>query len=82
MRVLLVGVGCVGKTTIGAILARRLGVRFLDLDAESERHYRKSYGRTDIHADIAGLDAESAAARTEILVTEHLRLRLQTDWNG
>jgi len=39
MRVLLVGVGCVGKTTIGAILARRLGCAFFDLDAVIERHF-------------------------------------------
>ena len=45
MRVLLVGVGCVGKTTIGAALARRLGVPFFDLDAEIERHFGLSIER-------------------------------------
>lgn len=45
MRLLLVGVGCVGKTTIGAILARRLGCPFFDLDAEIERHFGASLER-------------------------------------
>jgi shikimate kinase len=45
MRVLLVGVGCVGKTTIGAALARRLKVPFFDLDAEIERHFGLSIER-------------------------------------
>lgn len=39
MRILLVGVGCVGKTVIGAILARRLGWLFFDLDEEIERYF-------------------------------------------
>lgn len=45
MRVLLVGVSCVGKTTIGAVLARRLGCPFFDLDAEIERHFGTSIER-------------------------------------
>jgi shikimate kinase len=36
MRIFLAGVSCVGKTTIGAKLADRLGCRFFDLDAEIE----------------------------------------------
>ena len=36
MKVLLVGVSCVGKTTIGRMLADRLGCPFLDLDEEIE----------------------------------------------
>ena len=45
MRVLLVGVSCVGKTTIGAILARRLGIPFLDLDDEVEKNFGTSIER-------------------------------------
>jgi len=45
VRVLLVGVGCVGKTTIGAILAQRIGCPFFDLDAEIERHFGTSVER-------------------------------------
>lgn len=45
MRVFLVGVACVGKTTIGALLARRLDVPFFDLDAEIERYFGTSTER-------------------------------------
>jgi shikimate kinase len=45
VRVLLVGVSCVGKTTIGAALAHRLGVPFFDLDTEIERHFGLSIER-------------------------------------
>lgn len=45
MRVYLVGVSCVGKTTIGRLLAARLGVPFFDLDAEIERHFATSIER-------------------------------------
>jgi shikimate kinase len=45
MRVLLTGVACVGKTTIGAALARRLGDPFFDLDHEIEQHFGTSIER-------------------------------------
>lgn len=45
MKVFLVGVGCVGKTTIGGILAQRLGYPFFDLDVEIERHFGQSIER-------------------------------------
>lgn len=45
MKVLLVGVGCVGKTTIGRVLADRLGYPFLDLDEEIEAHFSTSIER-------------------------------------
>ena len=45
MRVLLVGVSCVGKTTIGRLLARRLGYPFFDLDEEIEKHFGTSIER-------------------------------------
>lgn len=45
MRVLLTGVSCVGKSTIGEILARRLGLPFFDFDVEVERHFDTSIER-------------------------------------
>jgi shikimate kinase len=45
VRILLTGVSCVGKTTIGNILASRLGYLFFDLDAEIERHFDTSIER-------------------------------------
>ena len=45
MRVSLVGVSCVGTTTIGRILADRRGWPFFDLDDEVERHFGLSIER-------------------------------------
>lgn len=45
MRIFIVGVSCVGKTTIGRLLAGRLGHPFLDLDEEIERHFGTSIER-------------------------------------
>jgi len=45
MRILLTGVACVGKTTIGAKLADLLGCQFFDLDTEIERFFGTSIER-------------------------------------
>ena len=45
MKVFIAGIGCVGKTAVGARLAERLGCQFYDLDREIERHFGKSVGR-------------------------------------
>ena len=45
LRVSLVGVSCVGTTTIGRILADRRGWPFFDLDEEVERHFGLSIER-------------------------------------
>jgi shikimate kinase len=45
MRVFLTGVGCVGKTTIGAKLAALLEYGFVDLDAEIESFFGTSIER-------------------------------------
>lgn len=45
MRILLGGVSCVGKTTIGARLAGLLDYRFFDLDIEIERFFGTSIDR-------------------------------------
>jgi len=45
LRVSLVGVSCVGTTTIGRILAARRGWPFFDLDEEIERHFGLSIER-------------------------------------
>jgi shikimate kinase len=44
-RVLLTGVACVGKSTIGAELARSLEIPFFDLDKEVEAFYHESIPR-------------------------------------
>lgn len=45
MQVFLTGVSCVGKSTIGKILADILGVTFFDLDLEVEAFYNTSIER-------------------------------------
>ena len=55
MKVLLVGVGCVGKTTIGRVLAARLGYPFLDLDDHCKDDRRAAgavpHGEADRYQD-------------------------------
>ena len=45
MIIYLVGVGCVGKTTIGTMLSNRLGFPFFDMDKEIEEYYQKPIER-------------------------------------
>ena len=45
MKICLVGVSCVGKTTMGKRLAERLGYAFFDLDAEIEDTFGTSIER-------------------------------------
>jgi len=42
MRIFLTGVSCVGKTTLGKILAEKLQYPFFDLDAEMELYFGES----------------------------------------
>src|SRR5665213_2928176 len=44
-KIFLVGVACVGKTAIGAVLAKKLGCAFFDLDVEIEKHFGKPIAR-------------------------------------
>lgn len=39
MKIIIVGVSCIGKSTVGKILADHLGYRFFDFDFEVERHF-------------------------------------------
>jgi len=45
MIIYLVGVSCVGKTTIGKMLSDKLGYSFFDLDKETEKYYQKPIER-------------------------------------
>jgi shikimate kinase len=40
-KIYIVGISCVGKSTIGRILADHMGFEFYDLDEEIEKHYQK-----------------------------------------
>ena len=41
MKIYLVGISCVGKTTIGRLLANYLDFSFYDLDDEVQKYYQK-----------------------------------------
>lgn len=45
MIIYLVGIGCVGKTTIGKMLAKKIGFSFFDIDEEIEAYYGKPIER-------------------------------------
>ncbi len=45
MQIFLTGVGCVGKSTIGKIIAELLGIQFFDLDVEVETFFKTSIER-------------------------------------
>lgn len=45
MNIFLTGVSCVGKSTLGKILADRLNYQFYDLDSEIEKYFGKSIER-------------------------------------
>ena len=39
MKIILVGVPCVGKSTVGRFLAQRVGYKFFDFDLEVEAYF-------------------------------------------
>ncbi len=41
----LVGISCVGKTTIGKMLSEKIGFSFFDLDIEIQKYYNKPIER-------------------------------------
>jgi len=59
-RIFLVGVGCVGKSTIGAGLADLLGYQFYDLDSEVEAFFGLSVER--LHKSFGSMQRFRAAA--------------------
>lgn len=72
MRVFLVGVACVGKTTIGRHLAARLGCSFYDLDEEVEKFYgapierlQERFGTMEVFRKKSALVITCLASRKE-----------------
>jgi hypothetical protein len=59
MRIFLAGIGCVGKTTVGAKLADLLDHRFFDLDVEIERLVRFRPNQTLLHLFNCPLPAQN-----------------------
>ncbi len=70
MGIFITGVSCVGKTSIGAMLASRLGCRFYDLDKEIEGFFKTSIGRLqEKYLTIESFRHEAAKVLTHILET-------------
>jgi shikimate kinase len=74
-RVVLLGAMGAGKTTVGALLARRLGWTHLDLDREIEKRERRPVAeifRTDGEARFRALEGEltaELAGRTRLVIS-------------
>lgn len=66
---ILVGLPGAGKSTLGPLVAQRLGSPFVDLDAEIERHQGRSI------AEIFSKDGEGRFRQLEHLLTERVALR-------
>jgi shikimate kinase len=45
LKIFIVGISCVGKSTIGRCLSEKLGYQFFDFDTEVEKYYCKSIER-------------------------------------
>ena len=43
MKILIWGVSCVGKTTVGSLLAKKLNYKFIDLNDEIKKRYKQKY---------------------------------------
>ena len=69
MRVSLVGVSCVGTTTIGRMLGDRRGCPFFDLDEEVERHFGLSIERLQARFLTGYSDRKECAAVLERVAT-------------
>jgi shikimate kinase len=68
MRIFLIGVACVGKTTIGANLADLLGYKFFDLDHEIEAFFGTSIERLqNQHLTSYSFRAEASQALRHLL---------------
>ena len=68
MQIFLTGIGCVGKSTIGAIIADLLGIKFFDLDVEVEAFFQTSIERLQGRFfNMHGYRIEAAKALTHLL---------------
>ncbi len=68
MQIFLTGIGCVGKSTIGPIIADLLGIKFFDLDVEVEAFFQTSIERLQGRFfNMHGYRIEAAKALTHLL---------------
>jgi shikimate kinase len=72
MIIYLVGMSCVGKTTIGRMLATKIGYSFFDLDEEVEKYYQKPIERIqDEFYSMNGFREKASVVLDKILSDEN-----------
>jgi len=71
MIIYIVGISCVGKTTIGKMLADKIGFAFFDLNEEIEKYYKKPIER--IQDEFPTIDGfrKKASVVLDQLLTKH-----------
>ncbi|MCP4553406.1 MAG: AAA family ATPase [Bacteroidetes bacterium] len=68
MIIYLVGISCVGKTTIGKLLAEMIGYSFFDLDEEIQNYYKKPIERIqDEYLTMNGYRAKASVVLDDLL---------------
>lgn len=70
MKILLFGVSNVGKSTIGKLLAERLGFDFVDLDEETKKHLEMSLEEFVNTADLRWRDQKRGSVIKKIIKLE------------
>lgn len=75
-KIVLIGTKSTGKTTVGAMLARRLGVTFIDTDDAIERVYESRYAK---RLGFRGIYAELGADEFRKLEFEAVTLALGSE---
>ena len=71
-RIFLIGYMGAGKTTVGRILARRLGLSFIDLDCYIENRYQKTVGQLFAEKGEAGFREIERALLHEVSEFENV----------
>ncbi len=68
----LVGISCVGKSTIGKILAEELGFSFFDLDVEIQNYYNKPIERIQDECISMNAYREKASIVLDLLLSKNI----------
>lgn len=69
----LVGMSCVGKTTIGRMLAEKIGYTFFDLDEAIEKYYKKPIERIQDDCSTMNQYRKNASVVLDHLLTSYKR---------